>query len=136
QPNSLAERGDDYLAAVDSTQHDILYRCGTLAAAGIPVAAGTDAPFGDPDPWRAMQAAVERRTTSGRTLGKKERVTPERAMQLFLGGPDDPGGPPRRVTVGAPGDLCLLDAPVATVLDTLDRALVRLTIVGGVPQET
>ena len=136
QPNFVAERGDDYLAAVEARDHDILYRCGTLVAEGIAVAAGTDAPFGDPDPWRAMRAAVDRETASGQLLGPAERITPSEALNLFLGTPNDPGGRPRVVAAGAHADLCLLHTPTAEALATLDRALVRLTVVDGVIQET
>ena len=33
--------------------------------AGIPVGGSTDAPFGHPDPWRDVAAAIERRTAGG-----------------------------------------------------------------------
>ncbi|MBV8462913.1 MAG: amidohydrolase family protein, partial [Acidimicrobiales bacterium] len=48
QPNFVAERGDDYLAEVDAADQPFLYRCRALLQAGVPIAFGTDAPFGDP----------------------------------------------------------------------------------------
>src|SRR4051812_1103751 len=71
---------------------------------------------GDVSPWAGMAAAIGRTTRSGVLLGGAERVGAPRALELFLGPLDDPGGPPRTVAVGAPADLVLLDAP-------LDRAL-------------
>ena len=51
--------------------------------AAIPLGAGTDAPFGDPDPWLAMQAAVDHRTRDGAALCPEESIDPERALALF-----------------------------------------------------
>src|SRR5439155_4287942 len=62
QPDFIRERGDDYLADVDPADVDHLYPCASLIAAGVPVGGGTDAPFGHPDPWRAIAAAVTRAT--------------------------------------------------------------------------
>ena len=102
QPNFVAERGDRYLAEVDADDQPHLYPCRSLLDAGIGVGGGTDAPFGDPDPWLAIRAAIERRTAGGAPLGLREAVSPERALALFLTPPDDPGGEVRRVRPGAP----------------------------------
>ena len=131
QPNFVAERGDDYLADVEPDDHALLYRCGSLLAAGVRVAVGTDAPYGDADPWRAMGAAVTRRTVSGTVLGAAERVDPATALRLFLGAPLDPGGPARQVTVGGTADLCLLTVPLADALQDLRAEHVAATVVDG-----
>lgn len=131
QPHFLAERGDDYLADVDPADHDLLYRCGSLIAAGVPVAAGTDAPFGRPDPWAAMAAATARRSASGAVVGPDERIDTRRALDLFLGGPLAPGGQPRRVEPGIVADLCLLDAPLDAVLAEPSRERVAATVISG-----
>jgi predicted amidohydrolase YtcJ len=131
QPSFVAERGDRYLAEVGLDDVEHLYRCGSLLDAGIPVAAGSDAPHADPDPWAAIAAATTRATPSGRVLGAGEAVAPEVALGLFLGRAERPGGPPRRVEPGARADLCLLRAPLAEALRAPDRSLVRLTVVGG-----
>ena len=78
-------------------------------------------------PWRAIRAAVSRRTRAGVTLGESERLAPERALALFLGPLDDPGGPPRRVAVGAPADLCLLDRSWQRAREEPSSAHVRAT---------
>jgi predicted amidohydrolase YtcJ len=131
QPNFVAERGDRYRAEVDDVDQPDLWRCGSLRAAGVPVAAGTDAPFGRADPWAAMTAAVDRRTSAGDALGPDEAVTPEVALDLFLGPLDDPGEPPRRVATGAPADLCVLDRPWADARSDLAAVEVRATVAGG-----
>ena len=62
QPNFVRERGDAYLADVEPRDRPWLYRGRGLLEASVPLGGGTDAPFGDPDPWAAMRAAVDRRT--------------------------------------------------------------------------
>ena len=116
QPSFVAERGDDYLADVDPEDRGDLWRCATLQAAGIGVAGSTDAPFGDPNPWRAIAAAVERRTEAGHVLGPDERLPAGQALDLFLTSLDRPAGPPRAVCVGSPADLCLLATSLAATL--------------------
>ena len=71
QPGFVAERGDEYLADVDPADRPDLWRCGSLLAAGVAVGAGTDAPFGSADPWRAVAAAIDRRTEGGAMLGTR-----------------------------------------------------------------
>jgi predicted amidohydrolase YtcJ len=133
QPNFVAERGDRYLAEVDTDDQPHLYPCRSLLDAGIGVGGGTDAPFGDPDPWLAIRAAVERRTAGGAPLGLREAVSPERALALFLTPPDDPGGEVRRVRPGVPADLCLLDTSLSHVLEEPSSDRVVLTVHAGVP---
>ncbi|MDQ1698065.1 MAG: hypothetical protein QOJ03_3418, partial [Frankiaceae bacterium] len=131
QPHFIAERGDDYLADVEPADHDLLYRCGSLIDAGVRVAAGTDAPYGRPDPWAAIAAAVSRRTSSGTTVNGRERVAARRGLDLFLGNPLDPGGRPRRVAVGDPADLCLLTMPLAEMLADPRADHVAATVLAG-----
>ena len=131
QPNFIAERGDQYLADVPSAECEILYRCQGFLDAGIPLGGGTDAPFGDPDPWAAMRAAVARQSASGAVIGARETLTPERALALFTTGPSEPGGVPRRVQKGAVADLCVLDRPWREARLALNAAHVRATLRGG-----
>ena len=131
QPGFVLERGDRYLASVDAEDLPHLYPCRGLIEAGIPVGGGTDAPYGHPDPWRHVASAIERRTSSGAPLGVREAVSPERALALFLTAPDTPGGAVRRVAVGAPADLCLLDAPLSHVLEDPSSSHVALTVIAG-----
>jgi predicted amidohydrolase YtcJ len=116
QPSFVAERGDQYLADVDPDDRPHLWRCASLLAAGVGVAGSSDAPFGDPNPWRAIGAARDRLTPHGVVLGADERVPARRALDMYLSPLDDPAGPPRRVEVGAPADLCLLATPLAEAL--------------------
>jgi predicted amidohydrolase YtcJ len=130
QPNFVKERGDAYRVDIPAAQHNDLYRAASLDEAGLALAAGTDAPFGDPDPWRAMRAAVDRTTEGGALLGGGERLSPERALALFTGSLESPGIP-RRIASGELADLCLLCEPWAVARRRLDRELVRVTVRAG-----
>jgi predicted amidohydrolase YtcJ len=130
QPNFVAERGDQYLTDVPRDEHHQLWRAASLLAAGIPVASSTDFPFGHPDPWAAMRAAVNRTTASGVVLGGQERIDARTALAMFLGSAEHPAQP-RSVTPGGPADLCVLAADQADVLHDLDADMVAATVVGG-----
>jgi len=125
QPNFVVEREEQYRTEVPADELDSLYRCRTLLDAGVPVAFGTDAPFGDADPWKAIAAAVDR------TIAPAERVDAERALDRFLTAPLDPGCGPRRVEPGGRADLCLLRAPLRDALRTPSAELVAATVCDG-----
>lgn len=129
QPHFIIERGAAYLAEVDPVDRPFLYPLRSLIAAGVRVAAGSDAPFGGWNPWAAMAAAVAR--PAG--LGPGEAVSPEQALALFTGKAGDPGGAPRQVDVGAVADLCLIDRRWGDARENLAAVDVRATFVGGVP---
>ena len=131
QPNFVAERGDRYLAEVAPSDRPYLYRCRGFLDAGVPLGGGTDAPFGDADPWVAIRAAVMRETAAGMVLGREETLTPERALALFTTPPENPGGAPRRVAVGEAAELCLLDRSWARARRVLSSELVAATVLGG-----
>ncbi|QJT06010.1 amidohydrolase family protein [Streptomyces asoensis] len=131
QPGFIADRGDDYLRDVPAPDHQDLYRVRSLVEGGVPVALASDAPYGPVDPWRVIDAAVRRRTRSGQVVGPGEGLTALQALDAFLGPPDDPGGPPRRVTRGAPADLVLLRVPRAAALERPSADLVAATLIAG-----
>ncbi len=131
QPALVAERGDHHLATVEPADLGALHRAASLLAAGVRVAAGSDAPVTDVDPWASIAAASTRRTRDGRELGPAERVPAATALGWYLSHPQDPGGPVRRVGPGAPADLCLLHVPLAAALARPTAEQVRATWVGG-----
>lgn len=132
QPAFVAAHGDRYLREVGEDDRPWLYRLQGWLAAGVPLAGGSDAPYGPIDPWAAVRAAVARRTAEGRSLGPDERLSPESALALYLGPLESPGGPPRRVVAGEPADLCLLSERWAVARRELDAGLVRATFRDGV----
>lgn len=133
QPHFIAERGDAYLADVARDDQPWLYRLCGLLEAGVPLGGGSDAPFGDANPWSAMQAAVTRRTTAGQLISVAEALRPEQALALFTTAATTPGGAPRGLTVGAEADLCLLDRCWADARPDLAAVRVRLTLRDGEP---
>ena len=111
QPNFVAERAEQYRSDVDPDDINSLYRCRSLIDAGVRVLGGTDAPFGGPDPWAAMRAAVTR------DVAPDERVDAHTALALF--------------TSSGKGDHCLLHVPLEVALRELDGSNVRATFVAG-----
>jgi predicted amidohydrolase YtcJ len=131
QPAFVVARGDTYLSEVETSDLPDLYRCASLLEGGAAVAGSSDAPFGPDDPWTAMRSAMDRRAASGRAVGDDHGLAPTAALGLFLGPLDDPGGPIRRVAVGAPADLCLLDVDLRAALRAPSSGHVVATIAGG-----
>lgn len=130
QPGLVAERGDRYLADVDPSDQEDLWRMASLWSAGVDVAGSTDAPFGPCDPWEVMRVAMTRRTPSGKTIGPAEVITASTALRLFAGRYDDPARL-RRVQRGQPGDLCVLRDRLETSTAELHAPEILATIVGG-----
>jgi len=133
QPHFIAERGDDYRRDVAREDVPWLYRARGWLVAGVPLAAGSDAPYGSPDPWRAIASAVQRASPSGARLGPGEALSPEQALALYTATPDDLGGPPSRVATGAVADLCLLDRPWRAARERLSSDDVLATWCAGRP---
>lgn len=132
QPGFIAERGDQYLEDVAGDDRPWLYRLRGLMEAGIAVALSTDAPYGRPDPWAAMQAAVDRRTHQGRVIGAAEAISPEQALEGFLRPALDPSAAARRVETGVAADLCLLDRSWEQARPRLADVGVRACLRAGV----
>lgn len=131
QPHFISERGDDYLRDVATAEHADLYRLRSFIDMQVPLAAGSDAPYGGLDPWRSMAAAVTRSTRSGQCIGHGEALSPEQALGLFLAPLDDPGGASRRLDIGASADLCLLDRPWSAAREALHEVSPRTTLIRG-----
>ncbi|MEZ5597034.1 MAG: amidohydrolase family protein [Pseudomonadales bacterium] len=132
QPNFIRERGDQYRTDMPANEHSWLYRGRAFVEAGVGLAAGSDAPFGDANPWLAIQAAVDRRTLCGHVLTAAETLPPAAALDLFLGDLATPAVP-RVLTVGMPADLCLLDGNWPNVARHPGNVRPVRTWVGGVP---
>ncbi|MCW5758844.1 MAG: amidohydrolase family protein [Phenylobacterium sp.] len=127
----IRERGDRYAANVAAEDLPDLYRCASLLAAGVPVAGSSDAPYATPDPWVGIAAAMARRSAGGLSIGAGEAVDAATALGLYLGDPAAPGRRRRRVAVGEPADLCLLDAPLRDVLAHPSADRVAATVIAG-----
>jgi predicted amidohydrolase YtcJ len=89
QPHFVAERGEQYATEVPAEELPDLWRLRTLVDAGLAVAAGSDAPFGEADPWHIMRTAIRRPWN----LAPGEALGPPQALCLFLGGAGAPARP-------------------------------------------
>ncbi|MFT5483534.1 MAG: putative amidohydrolase YtcJ [Halieaceae bacterium] len=127
QPHFIAERGDQYRIDVDTREQPWLYRAASFLRGGIPLAGGSDAPFGGANPWKSMHCATARQTATGEVMGRSETLTPEQALELYLSPQDRPGLTTSRLHVGARADLCLLQEPWERVRTNLGDAQVRCT---------
>jgi predicted amidohydrolase YtcJ len=127
QPTIFARHGAAFLRETAPRDHASLWRYASLLRAGIRVAASSDAPYGDPDPARTIAAAVNRPI---------EGVDARTVLDSLLSAPESPGGPPRRVELGADADLCLLSTRLEDALADAVTGVpwpVRATFVSGVP---
>ncbi len=131
QPNFIAERGDAYLRDVAADDLPWLYRLRGFVDAGVPLALSTDAPFGEPNPWAAMHAAVTRRTPSGAAIAIAEALSANAALEMFLPALHEPAAGPRVLVAGADAALCLLDRGLAAALSDLSAVSVRMTVIAG-----
>ncbi|MER7006790.1 amidohydrolase family protein [Dactylosporangium sp. NPDC000555] len=131
QPDFLRTRGDDYLREVDIAERPFLYPYRSLVTSGVRVAASSDAPYGELDPWQVIRTAGRRTSTRGRVIGPEESVTTAAALAGYLSFPRDPGGRARRVRPGVHADLCLLHVPLAEALRDPRSEHVRLAVIGG-----
>lgn len=123
QPGFVRARGDRYLATIQPDDLSDLYRLRSLLDFDIALRAGSDAPYGDIDPWAAMATAMRRTTSSGAVLGPDEALTLTQALSLYLGS--------KAIQSGMPADLCLLDRPITQLAQFDGQNPVALTLIAG-----
>ena len=83
QPAFIRERGDAYLRDVPPDMLPYLYPVASLMKRGVRVVFSSDAPVAEPDPMAAIEAAVTRRSASGRVVGAKERISRDAAVRAY-----------------------------------------------------
>ena len=124
QPGFIYSRGDRYLAAAagGGPAPDELYPLRAFLDAGVPVAAGSDAPYGTWRPLEALRAAVERRAASGRVVGASQAISAAEALGLYSG----------LLRAGGRADFVVLSGnPLCTETSRLGEIEVIATYVGG-----
>ncbi|HKH07833.1 MAG TPA: amidohydrolase family protein [Agromyces sp.] len=105
---------------------DRAFMLAELAAAGVELALGSDAPVAPLDPWIAMAAAV------GRTRDGREPWHPEQVIEARAGLAASTGGRGAAVVVGGAADLAVVEIdPLAASVDELRRMPVALTLLAG-----
>ena len=135
QPYFMRVYGDgffDYIGEERATQS---FRLASQLRAGLPVAGSSDRPVADGRPLAVMQAAVERRTESGRVYGADERLSPGEALRAYTVGSAEVTGWARekgRIARGFLADLVVLgDDPTAVDPAAIGEIEVLATVVGG-----
>jgi predicted amidohydrolase YtcJ len=117
---------DDY-ETTDRVWADKTDRCFTLRSLldhGVDVALGSDAPVAPLDPWLAIATAVHRRLPGDEPWHPEQAITAAEAIAASVDG--------RRIAVGQPGDVALLDFdPLASDAAGLRAMRVALTCVAG-----
>ena len=105
---------------------DRAFMLAELAAAGVELALGSDAPVAPLDPWIAIAAAV------GRTRDGREPWHPEQAIEAGAALAASTGGRGASVRVGAPADLAVVEHdPLAASVADLRRMPVTATLLAG-----
>lgn len=123
-PGFIAKRGDRYLAEIEAEDLPDLHRLASLADAGIRVLAGSDAPYGPPNPWVLIRAAIDRKAPSSVVLGADEAVNGRQALGLLSGD--------ALIEKGARADCCVVDADWAGQLErATEPDPVQLSLIGG-----
>ena len=83
QPGFLYYSGERYLAEVADDRLPWLYPIGSLGAAGVPLAAGSDAPVIPMSPLMGICAAATRMAESGDAVLPGEAVGVEEALRMY-----------------------------------------------------
>jgi predicted amidohydrolase YtcJ len=104
---------------------DRAFPLASLAAAGVRLAMGSDAPVAPLDPWLAVSAAVER-TRDGR-----EPWHPEQRLDLLTALRASTDGHPLELAVAGPADLAVLDVDPLTAGASLRDVPVAGTLLAG-----
>ena len=135
QPGFLYESGERYHAEVPAELQPWLYPLSALRQAGVPLAAGSDAPVASPNPWQGIYAAVTRRDSSGMALHPEQGLSVEGALALWTSGAAYAVGEELTRGMLRPGvlaDLVLLDRDVTSAPpDELLTCTIAMTTVGG-----
>ncbi|HEX9043043.1 MAG TPA: amidohydrolase family protein [Trebonia sp.] len=107
-----------------SAQADRSFTLRALLDHGVKVALGSDAPVAPLDPWLAIAAAVHRGLPGAEPWHPEQAITAAEAIAASVDG--------RRIAVGQPGDVALLDFdPLASDAAGLRAMRAALTCVAG-----
>lgn len=134
-PNLVHDHGDRYLADVDVSEHDWLYRMASVRQSGILLAAGSDAPVASLNPWLGIQTACTRSTFQGQTVNKNEALTRWDALELYTSAAAKVAGwgnSRGMIKTGFQADLIALEQdPLTCPVKLLHATTVRTAWIGG-----
>lgn len=131
-PGFIWSQGDRLLQHLEQDELPDYQKLRTWQRAGARLLGGTDLPFATANLWRAMQSAVDRRTSAGNNLNVEEALTPEEAFTMFT--KDGLRGEAKlpRLKPGDVADLCVLDVPWRQARKDLAAVRVSATIRSGI----
>ncbi|MDP9368918.1 MAG: amidohydrolase [Chloroflexota bacterium] len=131
----LANLGESFVASVGESRAAEAMPMRAYLDAGVPLAATSDAPITDFNPWVGLAAAVTRRTVAGRLLGPAETLTPVEALRAYtIGGAHATGLEHLKGSIepGKAADLTVLDRdPLSVAPQELSDIRPVATLLGG-----
>jgi predicted amidohydrolase YtcJ len=135
QPGFVYYSGERYVAEVPGDRLPWLYAFGSMRAAGVHVAAGSDAPIIPMNPLMGIYAATTRMAESGDALLPGEALGVEDAMRMYTLGSAYASFEERvigSIEEGKRADLVLLNRdPTAVNAEAIKDIRVQMTVVHG-----
>ncbi|WP_026556567.1 amidohydrolase family protein [Arthrobacter sp. 35W] len=131
-PGFIWSQGDRLLQQLEEDEIPDYQKLRTWHRAGTRLLGGTDMPFATENLWRAMQSAVDRRTSGGRLINAQEALSPEEAFAMFT--KDGLHGRAKAPVLGLGdvADLCVIDRPWRQARKDLATVRAKATIHSGV----
>jgi predicted amidohydrolase YtcJ len=133
QPTFVYHNGDRYLRHVPAQDLPHLYPLRTLLEAGVPLAAGSDAPVAPPGVVSGLVGAVRRLSSGGATVTPGQAIPAEQALAMHTcaaGHAAFEEGMHGSLRTGKRADLVLLSGDPLSGAPT-DALRVEMTVVGG-----
>ncbi|MGM7668358.1 amidohydrolase family protein [Microbacterium sp. A93] len=128
-PGFFVTQGDRLVRALTNGEQRNYQPLRSLIDAGIALYGGTDAPYGTANIWKAMQAAVDRRTPGGSVIAAEQALTPEEAIDLFSPAGAHSDAPHPTVQIGD-SSLVVLDRPWHVARSALGSTTVTAVLSG------
>lgn len=135
QPGFIYYLGDSWISNLGPVRTENTVAVKAMIDKGIMVAASSDRPVTDGNPWRIIWSAVNRRTLNGNDFSTKECISVDQALKLYtINGAyahfvEDRLG---SITPGKYADLIVLDCnPLNMDPTKINEICVEKTIIGG-----
>lgn len=133
QPSFVHHNGDRYLRQVPTKDLPHLYPLRTLLEAGVPVAAGSDAPVVPPGALSGLVGAVRRLSSGGVAVAPGQAVSAEQALVMHTRAAAHATFEERRrgsLRAGKRADLVLLSGDALSEA-SVDALRMEMTVLGG-----
>jgi predicted amidohydrolase YtcJ len=135
QPSFVYFHGDRYAQTVAESDKPHLYRIGAMVRKGIDVAAGSDFPIADPNPFAGIYGATTRKTAGGQVVLPEEAIAVDTALSMYTRSAAvacREEGVKGSITVGKQGDLVVLERdPWADQSSDVRDTVIFLTVLDG-----